>query len=364
MNLATVPLVLLALSAAPATQTTDTPAARYRALCTPTGTSEPEQPKPEFVTELWQLVLQHALATLDARPALGGKDLATAIEALDSAQDGQERRLKVSVLDLAGPKPARAIAANWWSLGTFFVVVREPTGWRTAWNMWQVGREHLDRRDELGRWGFLEHGFHDGPLSAALHALPATRSGRARFLVSGMASPAMGGDWPHQVGVWEWTGTSLTQRFLGTSIVAAEFDWSVKLDGARIRVHTKEPLKTLLACGLCHDLESTWTLELTEDGVRDLGRVPRIPELAAADELLDRVRRGLDTRELAAPEVAKQLKELLPADPKTSFGLFDATVETRGKARVLHLRADELRPLDFTFEQRAGRPFAVAISRR
>ncbi len=363
MNLATLPLVLLVLSAAPATPSGDT-AARYRALCQPTGSTEPEQVKPEFVTDLWRLVQEHALATLDARPGLGGQEFANALEALDGTTDKEERRLKVSVLDLAGPKAARVVAVTWWSLGTFFVVAREQGGWRTAWDMWAVGREHLDRRDELGRWGFLQHGFHDGPLSPTLHPLPATRTGRARFLVSGMASPAMGGDWPHQVGVWEWTGTTLLQRFLATSTVAAEFDWALKVEGARIRVHTKEPLKTVLACGLCPDLESTWTLELTEDGVRDLGKVPVVPELAAADELLDRVRRGLDTRELAAPEVAARLKELLPADPKAFLGLFEAKVESRGKARVLHLSADELRPLDFTFEQRKGRPFATAVAPR
>ncbi len=370
-------MLTVAATCAPAAAISPTPAsapsvprqealpARYRALAVAapialSGT-DPTQAQAE---ELWSIVMGWATEVFDHTTDIMGANLAAQIAALEPSVAGIERELTVSVLPLrTSDDTAFVISANWRGLGTFFIIVRAGTSWRVTWNMWRLALNNFPQHNELGRWAFVEAGFHDGSLTGTLYALPATPCGRPRFLVHAMANPLMGGDNPQQVSIWEWDGHELRGQFIGRATWAADFDsdWILRVEGALIRVRSKEPMQALFACGSCSELEAIWTLDVADGQVRDLGRETLTPELALADELIARTRRGAATSELASDQVVRALRAALPKDAREYLGMFTWKIEQRGSGVVLRLEVDELQPLEFSFVRRAGRLFASRL---
>jgi hypothetical protein len=116
-------------------------------------------------------------------------------------------------------------------------------------------------------------------------------------------------------------------------------------------VHAKEPLKSLHACGMCPELESIWTIDVSGQRVRDLGRTPVTVELAVVDELIAEAQSGARRSRRATPRVLRALRARLPSG---SLGMF----EWRLDGRVLRLRSDEV-ALDFTFAP--DRSFVIGL---
>lgn len=257
-------------------------------------------------------------------------------------------------------RAAFAVAVRWGRSGSFFVVGETvPLRYGLLWSVQDVAEEHFPLRDDVGRWAFRTPGVHDGPLGGSIRELPPSATGSPRFLVDAITHPMMGCDFPGEIGVWEWTGREAVPVFLGTYWTSC-FALPLSMEANVVRIGTKEEMRTFFSCGSCPDPRGTWTLKITPEGVEDLGHELEVPELAVIDELFDRLLKGRDTADLAAPDVGAVLVDLLEPG-ETSLGMFEARAWSRGDERLLYFDSDETPPLTFTVVSRDGGPFVTAV---
>lgn len=310
---------------------------------------------------LWTVLEDWALLALSGDAELTGDALGRRVEALQDAPDAEARLLRATSVRLSAD--AFAVALNYDARGVVDVLARDPGGrWRVAWRLTGLAEAARASPRELGRWTWCLRGFHDGSLTGRLLEAPRSGTGPPRFLVWAHANPMMGGDWPTQLTLWSWDGRAARLEHLGSAVFAVDYEWDLRRVGPRLEVHTKEPMKSFSPCGMCGELEAVWRLELTPEGLRDLGREPLTPELALADALIDRVRRGQGRR----GALERDLELLLRAreSPKGSLGsptwslsrVNDTTV-------VLHLAAEALAPVDFTIETCQGVRTVTGVTR-
>jgi hypothetical protein len=211
-----------------------------------------------------------------------------------------------------GRNAAYAIAARYPRFGTFFIVARDASGsFRLAWNIKDVAKEHYHLNDELGYWAYIGFPYNNGPLAvvSALN-LPELDNGHARFLIEAQAMRFAGGTGPSQVSVWEWDGRRAKPLFIDSYLTSTATPGFLKFDGEKIRIPTKEVFKTFFSCGMCDEPVGEWTLEITKNGVNNLGRRHVVPELQVIDELLYRVQHGKLTNEIASTSVVAKVKEI------------------------------------------------------
>jgi hypothetical protein len=311
--------------------------------------------------ELWEVIERWALTVLDGEAGLTGEALARSVEALEDSPDADARVLNVTAVRL--DEQSFAVTFNYDAHGLVEVLTRDAKGpWRVGWSIAELARPDLAQRKELGRWAWCERGFHDGALTGRVLEAPRSGAGLPRFLVWAHANPMMGGDWPTQLSLWTWDGHEARPQFVGGARFAVDYEWDFRRDGSRLEVHTKEPMKSFFACGSCEELESVWRLDLEPEGLKDLGREPLTTELALADELIDRVRRGAGKRSALERSLAVLLREA-PARP-ASLGMPSWSVSGSGaQTTVLHLSADELDPIDFTISTVNGVRTVTAVAR-
>ena len=313
----------------------------------PPGCGNPAIEK--LLGDLWSLAGHWSAGQLAGRPEASAEELAGAMRRLAS-----------------GSAAAYVLAITASSYGTLLAVARQPdSSFKVVWNLHELAAKHAAAADEIARWGELTRGFGNGPLAGSVHALPPARNGHTRFYVDAMSRPGAGGTFPAQISVWEWDGHEPKSVFIKSYLVALETTGGTALKADRLELHTKESFKRFFSSDPSPDPEAVWTLRIAPDGVEDLGRrylTP--PELAAADELVDRMAKHRDVSDLAPLGVIRRLGQALEEYGINESGIYmldSYNVEHQGASSVLHLRAIDFPPLDLTFENRAGHLFATGL---
>src|SRR6185369_7979869 len=68
---------------------------------------------------------------------------------------------------------------------------------------------------------------------------------------------------------------------------------------------------TVAECCACNELRAVRKIRIGPDRIKELGIRYVVPEFGLFDDLLDRTMRGLDASDIAAPEVVRDLSEVL-----------------------------------------------------
>lgn len=266
---------------------------------------------PEFAKSLnraWPLVGEASAAYLRTHPAATAKDLAAAVQQLNGAKCSQKDEPCRSYTLTADAVPLGngtfVVLASYPQSAAFFVVSKSGV----LWNIKDVAARHYAKRDEIGYWAWIEFPFGDGPMIGRIGSLPPTRSGHPRFYVDGQGAALAGGTYRQQISVWEWEGRTAVPEIIQSYWVSVQTDPN-ELRNGEFRIPIKGTYKTFYSCGQCAEPRVVWTLQVTPDGVRDLGKKHVVPELQQLDELFDRVLHGRSTRELASPRVAAALRK-------------------------------------------------------
>jgi hypothetical protein len=251
-------------------------------------------------------VAAHAVEFLNAEPDATADALVQEVERLD-ADD-----LNVTAVQLTGgAHAAYAVSAAFPSGGSFFVVARDHTGrFAVRWNVKDVAARRQSPNDEIGQWSRTEVSWGHGPLRGEIGRLPASRTGRSRFYVDAEGAAPAGGTWNKQLSIWEWNGQEampLLARAYSVSVDTGQ----VVLDGETLVIPTKDGYKTFHSCGQCPEPEVLWRVQVTPDGVRDLGKEHVTPELQVVDELFDRVLRGKRSSDIASASAAVALRKVI-----------------------------------------------------
>ena len=258
--------------------------------------------------------------------------------------------------------------AVWFATGTFVVVARDRSGKLGArWNIKDLAEEHYPQRDEIGRWLHLvRRAYYNGPLTVSkLVVLAPAANGHPRFAVDAHQG-ADGGTALHQLSVWEWEGDQAKPLPVETYEVAGDFQ-RFQFDGTTFRISTKEPLTTLVSCGMCEEPRGVWTLRTIPAGVENLGHRFVHPELKWADQLLANIGDGRDTAKLCAPNVRDVIeawtrKARADWGDDFSWGMFgDYRVIDRRGGGAIELQTDEER-LHFRYVLRDGHPYFTSVN--
>ena len=305
------------------------------------------------LNRVWSIVGEWTAAYLSAHPGATAKDLAAAVEELNGSECAKEGgpcgiyRLTAEAIRLGDG--TFVVTAGYPQSGTFFVVGKSGV----LWNIKAVAARHYARRDEIAYWAWIGFGWGDGPMiSLRLGSLPPTRGGNPRFYVDGEGAAAAGGTYRKQIGIWAWDGRAARPQFIRSYSVSVETHPLELTDGV-FRIPIKGDFKTFFSSGGSPEPEVIWTLQVTPDGVHDLGKKHVVPELQRVDELFDRILRGRSTKDLASPRVVATLRKLFDgAEAGSRMGMLGTWSV---KANILEFQADGLdcTPLLFTVEKRA-----------
>jgi len=275
-----------------------------------------------------------------------------------------------------GPAIYVAQGCYWMDNSTcgFLVVARARNGhFQALWNIKDLAEKHFAQRDEIGRWVFLVRlAYYNGPLAIKeVLPLPPAANGHARFLVDAYQS-AEGGTAPAQLSIWEWDGAEAKPLLVKAYQYARDYR-SFHFDGRTIRIATKEELQILHACGMCPEPRAVWTIRITPDGVRDLGRWFQDPEIEWADELLARIDKGKETNDLAAASVVTAVKNYIKKElaedavRESSLGkdftwgmLEGCRIVSRGRQGAFVVSVD-VGQLRFSYVMRMGKPYFTKV---
>lgn len=314
-----------------------------------TATNDPKFPK--LLDRAWRTIGEHTAAFLAAHPHASPSEVKAEIESLNGNQQEGEYQLRAAAVRLGDD--AYAVSARYERTGTFFVVA----GGRVRWNIKDLAARHVKRRDEISGWNWIDFSWGAGPLVGEVKALPPGRNGHPRFYVDATEAVAAGGTWPSQISIWEWNGREAVPLLVRSYSISFETP-AVTLAGDTLTIPTKGRFKSFSTCGQCVEPEVIWTLRVTPDGVRDLGRVHKVPELQVVDELFDRVIHHKSTRDLAAPGVAKVMRGIQELDMLGAW-----SVSAHGNRRVLDFGAIALddTTLRFEMEQRPRGLYVVSV---
>jgi hypothetical protein len=257
-----------------------------------------DHPDETAINRAWPLLTRWTNAQLRTHP----KDLARAVRELDpTLLTTSATRLRDGVYVVSAAYPRS---------GTFFVV----DGDHVAWDVKTPARAHLPKRDEIGKWAWIDYGYGDGPLRGVPQFARANRNGIPRFYVDANTAPDWGGTYSQQISVWEWNGRAAVPLFIQSYLVSFDTGADVMTPDL-LTIHTKGRFKWFFSCGGCPEPEMIWKIAITPDGVRDLGTTDVVPILRRLDDLFDRVAHDRDASDFAAPPVVRSLKPLLGKEP-------------------------------------------------
>jgi len=260
------------------------------------------------IAKLWTLTCQWVVEYLDAHPVASAAELAAQTNELTLRRHDVNNRTASAVQLGTGKHAAYVVAVNALVTGTFFVVARQANGhFHLVWTIKDAAKQYP--RDALGNWGARGQAFVlSGPLTGTVHELPPTRRGAPRFYVDGEENPAQGSEIPKQISIWEWNGTQPVPRFVGEYYATVD-QAGAKLEGDLLKMETKEILKMLNTCSACTENAAQWIIRVTPDGVTDLGRTYDEPVYPFIDNLIDRAESGEDISDVAAPQIAADLRK-------------------------------------------------------
>jgi hypothetical protein len=264
----------------------------------------------ETFLHLWSIIGDWTVAYLEQTPHATPDEIVSKIEELSS--------LNASAVQLIeGEYAVYVISVNFFSdnvsSGTFFVVTKTGAkSFRVAWNIKDVAMPHYSSRDEIGYWAYMgEAPYSDGPLVGYVSALPPSKKGTPRFYIDATAAVLAGGVHPAQISIWEWNGSESIPLFIKTYQMCIH-SYNVELQGNLLTLMTREDFETFFMTGQSPYPQVLWTLQITPEGVTDLGRQYLEPELVLIDDLLYRIMRREDISDIAAFTVAQKLMDIIP----------------------------------------------------
>src|SRR5262249_27312945 len=147
-------------------------------------------------------------------------------------------------------------------------------------------RAHYAKRDEIGKWVWIDYGYGDGPLSGTVAIARPNRNGNPRFYVPATTAADWGGTYSQQISVWEWNGHEAVPLLIKSYIVSFDTDADVKTPEL-LSIHTKGQFKSFFSCGGCPEPEMIWKIAIDPDAVHDLGTTDVVPALRRFDDLAD-----------------------------------------------------------------------------
>ena len=258
---------------------------------------------------------------------------------------------------------------------TFIVVARNNDGhYQALWNIKDLAEKHYVQFDEIGRWMHLvRRAYYNGPLAIekVLRVFPAA-NGHARFLVDAYQG-ADGGTTLAQLSIWEWDGAEARPLLVDIYYYSLGLR-AFRFDGRTLQISTKEDTKILYSCGSCTLPQGLWTVRITPHGVRDLGHRLAQPEIGWANELLSKMTKQEDTRNLANAKVVDALKPLMHETPSEAscgiersgtkvfqLGMLEAVrILGRGRRGSFVLVGDDA-TLRFSYLLRHNRPYFTRV---
>ncbi|GAA0550730.1 hypothetical protein FHS83_001279 [Rhizomicrobium palustre] len=253
-----------------------------------------------------------AVAYLDAHPKAAPSALKAAAEAMD-------RELSITFTPLA--PELMAVSASYGELGNVFLLAKQGTHYAVVWDIRKTGPDTA--RDN--GWGAMA-AFGDGcgrccdcrALYGDVYALPPDAAGHIRFYIDGGYAQPAGATRGAEISIWAWDGKAAKALFKGDYVSVADDLPIVEAKDDTILVHPKTQYRMFYACGACSGRKLTWTLKLTGDGVRDLGKRVDLPEADAVDEVFLRLWQGKGASALAAPKVLEKMAAIVAETKKSA----------------------------------------------
>jgi GNAT superfamily N-acetyltransferase len=311
---------------------------------------------PILLDREWSLIADWVAAHLNSHPAATAKEVEAAIPQLDATLEG-------SVIELS--PHTFVVAANRVEIGTFFIVSRDSTEYRSVWNVKDFAATHDGRDDGISHWS--AHG--ESPLFGEVGALFGNENGNSRFYVDATYQ-GEGITVGKQLSIWEWNGAAAAPVLMGNYTYSLDSTEGVTFDGKLLRAHTKEDdFKTFFSCGGCPEPPGEWNIRITSDGVEDLGRRRLTPELDLIDNLYYRIQRRMPVSNMAAPDVIDELTDAIDDirddasvtnDYQPLGMLMDWAAEHQGKHMRICISTDDPGRYLFTLVRRSGKWFFTA----
>jgi hypothetical protein len=194
---------------------------------------------------------------------------------------------------------------------TFFIVDRDVSGhFKPKWNIKPLAEGHYSKRDEIGRWAFLDSCFYYcGPLVAqTVMPLPASAKGEPRFAIDAYQA-TNGSTLLKQLSIWQWNGNEAQNLVIRSYDLSIEEDSEIQLVKNLLTVPTKERTDSFGSLGCCAEPRGMWILRITPEKVQDLGHRFLQPQIQWADRLVTAVgARSSVAARLASPSVISYLK--------------------------------------------------------
>lgn len=336
-----------------------------------------EQPETQAMTcQAWDLLGRWASTYLDEHPKAHASDLARSFDPL-VPQEGTGpqfwKTLEVSALALE--RHTFVVTASYLvgdgAAGNFFVVTAGPDGrQKVAWNVLDIAKAHFERKDELGRWAYLsDTHYYNGSLTGTPYPLSRAANGHPRFYVQAYQH-AHGGTFLPQVSLWEWDGLGAKPLLQHSYLQSGDDDFGRKFDGKLLRFGTKESSDTFVSLGGAEEPRGIWTVQVTPQGVKDLGHRWREPNAQLVDQLFTRLRKGEKAQDLASPAAIAWIRERFAPepgggedkDPGYFLGMYDSSRTTRARGlECFHLSSDRA-DLTFTIIRRKGKACILACN--
>jgi hypothetical protein len=248
----------------------------------------------------WSLIAEWMAFNLNDRSSMTENNMEAVLKDLDPGLGGDAIKLGANSF---------VISVGFGEIGAFFIISGQPKNYKVVWAVKDAALNH--KNDGLSRWAVTAAT--KNPPFGSIGKLPKRDNGTERFYVDAEYSQRMGGTVGNQISIWEWDGVKANPVFMKDYVSFID-GTPTKFREGMLRIHTKEPFKSLFSCGSCPESDNEWTIAVTNDGINDLGLKPLVPELEAVDELFYRIQHDKPAADLASQAVLAGLEDIRNGD--------------------------------------------------
>lgn len=181
-------------------------------------------------------------------------------------------------------------------IGDVFIVEHGVVAWRLgdtpaagslkpllAWDLRASKSDCAEKHPDTDTW------YACSPLGVtSLGRLPDGAAGLHRFWIDAAYVQAAGETDSGQISFWAWDGAHAKPLMLHIFEFHIELDGGPTLAGHLLSLPVKDEFNSFFSCGACEGRQRVWRFEATPSGIRDLGKVSKVPELDLIDSLYSR----------------------------------------------------------------------------